>query len=71
MAMLRAGGLLDVLTPLYDCRQESVEKMERSIWGFRICTGFGLAVQPLPHMLLFSGYVTTTDFCVVGFCVHG
>ena len=34
MAMLRAGGLLDVLTPLSDCRQESVDKMERRIWGF-------------------------------------
>ena len=29
MTMLRAGGLLDVLTPLSDCRQESVEKMAR------------------------------------------
>ena len=27
------GGLLDVLTPLSDCRQESVEKMERRISG--------------------------------------
>ena len=34
MTMLRAGGLLDVLTPLSDCRQESVEKMERRIPGF-------------------------------------
>ena len=25
--------MLDVLTPLSDCRQESVEKMERRIWG--------------------------------------
>ena len=25
--------LLDVLTPLSDCRQESIEKMERRIWG--------------------------------------
>ena len=33
MTMLRAGGLLDVLTPLSDCRQESVEKMERRISG--------------------------------------
>ena len=31
--MLRAGGLLDVLTPLSDCRQEPVEKMERIISG--------------------------------------
>ena len=34
--------LLDVLTPLSDCRQESVEKMERRIWGvsylYWICT---------------------------------
>ena len=33
MTMLRAGGLLDVLTPLSDCRQEYVEKMERRILG--------------------------------------
>ena len=33
MTMLRAGGLLDVLTPLSDCRQEPVEKMERIISG--------------------------------------
>ena len=33
MTMLRAGGLLDVLTPLSDSRQESVEKMERRISG--------------------------------------
>ena len=33
MTMLRAGGLLDVLTPLSDWRQESVEKMERRISG--------------------------------------
>ena len=33
MIMLRAGGLLDVLTPLSDCRQESVEKVERRISG--------------------------------------
>ena len=35
-------GLLDVLTPLSDCRQESVEKMERRISGvsymYWICT---------------------------------
>ena len=31
--MLRAGGLLDVLTPLSDCRQEPVEKMKRIISG--------------------------------------
>ena len=34
MTMLRAGGLLDVLTALSDCRHETVEKiMERRIWG--------------------------------------
>ena len=47
MTMLRAGGLLDVVTPLSDCIQESVEKMERSILGvsymYWICTtGFRL-----------------------------
>ena len=42
MTMLRAGGMLDVLTPLSDCRQETVEKMERRISGrsymYLICT---------------------------------
>ena len=33
MTMLRAGGRLDVLTSLSDCRQESFEKMERRISG--------------------------------------
>ena len=33
MTMLRAGGLLDVLTSLSDCGQEPVEKMERRISG--------------------------------------
>ena len=45
MKMLRAGGLLDVLTPLSDCRQESVGRMERICLGvsylYLICvTGF-------------------------------
>ena len=30
---VRAGGLLDVLTSLSDCRQEPVEKIERRISG--------------------------------------
>ena len=33
MTMLRVGGLLDVLTPLSDCEQQSVEKMNRIILG--------------------------------------
>ena len=49
MTMLRAWGLLDVFKPLSDCRQESVEKMEWRILGFRIYIGFRLAVPPLPH----------------------
>ena len=53
MTMLRVGGLLDVLTPLSDCKQESVGKMDRRIWGFRI----------------FVGWISTTGFCVVGFYV--
>ena len=41
MTMLRAGGLLDVLTPLLsDCRQESVERWNGEFWGFRIFIGF-------------------------------
>ena len=34
MTMLRAGGLLDVLTPLSDCRQESVERWNGDFGGF-------------------------------------
>ena len=33
MTMLRAGGLLDVITPWSDGRQESVQNMERRILG--------------------------------------
>ena len=34
MTMLRAGGLLDVLTSLSDCRHETVERiMKRRISG--------------------------------------
>ena len=33
MTMLRAGGLLDVLTPLSDCRQESVERWNGDFGG--------------------------------------
>ena len=54
--------MFDVLTPLSDCRQESVEKMERRIWGFRICIGFvqrdfvlWVFVCPV-NISLFSGY---------------
>ena len=53
MTMLRAGGLLDVLTPLSDCRQEPVEKMDRRISGVRICIG----------------WISTTRIFVVGFYV--
>ena len=64
MKMLRAGGLLDVLTPLSDCRQESVEKMERRILGISCMywiytTGFrvvGLLCARLVSVSLFSGY---------------
>ena len=34
MTMLRAGGLLDVLTLLSDCRQESVERWNGDFGGF-------------------------------------
>ena len=33
MTLLTTTSVLDVLTPLPDCRQESVEKMERRISG--------------------------------------
>ena len=53
MTMLRVGGLSAVLTPLSDCEQASVEKIDRRIRGFRICVG----------------WISTTGFCVVGFHV--
>ena len=33
LSSMVVNSVLDVLTPLSDCRQESVEKMERRIWG--------------------------------------
>ena len=65
MTMLRAGGLLDVLTSLSDCRQESVEKMERRISGVSyMCwidfhngiSGCGFLCARLISVCLFSGY---------------
>ena len=32
--------LLDVLTPLSDCRQESVERWNGELRGFRVCVGW-------------------------------
>ena len=67
MKMLRAGGLLDVLTPLSDCRQDSVEKMERRIsevsymswmdfYSEIFCCGFLCARLISVFFSLFSGY---------------
>ena len=39
MTMLRAGGLLDVLTQLSDSRQEAVENVERRISGVSYMCG--------------------------------
>ena len=71
MTMLRAGGLLDVLTPLSDSRQESVEMMERRVSGVSymcwmdfhnaiLCCGFLCT-------LLISLYFVST-LCL--FCVY-
>ena len=55
--MLRVGGLSDVLTSLSDCRQESVEKMDRRIPG-------------VPYIYICVGWISTTmGFCAVGFHV--
>ena len=35
--------------------------------GFRICIGFGIAVPPLPRIVVFR-VCLCTSFCVVGFC---
>ena len=65
MTMLRAGGLLDVLTSLSDCRHETVERiMEHGEFrGFCICVGwisttrFVLWVFICPtNIILFHGY---------------
>ena len=45
MTMLRAGGLLDVLTPLSDCRHETVEK----IMGRRNFGGFVYVLDRFPQ----------------------
>ena len=42
MTILRVGGLLDVLTPLSDCKQKFVEKMDRRIWGVSYMCGMDL-----------------------------
>ena len=70
MTMLQAGGLLNVLTPLSDCRQESVEKMERRILGFRICIGFGIAVPPLPHIVVFRVCLYNGVLCCGFLCAR-
>ena len=48
MTMLRAGGLLDVLTPLSDCRHEpSKRSWNGEFRGVRICVGFPQHVSVL------------------------
>ena len=42
MTILQVGGLLDVLTPLSDSKQESVEKMDRRILGVSYMCGMDL-----------------------------
>ena len=62
MTMLRAGGLLDVLTPLSDCRQEPVEKMNGEFGGFRICIGFGPCSGTTFTAYCFPGMSLQRDF---------
>ena len=45
--------LLDVLTPLSDCRKNPSKRWNGEFRGFRICVG----------------WISTTGFCVVGFYV--
>ena len=56
MKMLRAGGLLDVLTPLSDCRQESVGRMER------ICLGVSYLYLICATGLCVVGFVCSVNF---------
>ena len=53
---MRCGAfflLLDVLTPLSDCKQDPSKRWNGEFRGFRICIG----------------WISTTGFCVVGFYV--
>ena len=53
--MLRAGGLLDVLTSLSDCRHETVERiMERRISG-----GSCMCWMDFHNVILCSGFICT------------
>ena len=64
MTMLRAGGLWDVLTPLSDWRQESVEKMERRIFG-----GFVYGLDGFPQ----RDFVLCVFMCptnIILFCAY-
>ena len=70
MTMLRAGGLLNVLTPLSDCRQESVEKMERRILGVSYLywiwsSGTTFAAYCFPGMSLQRVFVLWVFVCSV------
>ena len=63
MTMLRAGGLLDVLTPLSDCREESVQRWNGDFGGFAYVLDrfpqrdLGLWIFMCPiNFSLFSGY---------------
>ena len=56
MTMLRAGGLLDVLTSLSDSRQETVEKIMERTENFG---GFVYVLDRFPQRELGWGVITT------------
>ena len=74
MTMLRAGGLLDVLTPLSDCRQESVERWNGDFGGFVYVLDrfpqrdFGLWVFMCPtNVSLFCDHLYCTGYHAQGY----
>ena len=70
MTMLRAGGLLDVLIPLSDCRQESVEKRQDGTENFG---GFAYVLDGFPQrdfvLWVFMCPINISLFCVSFVCL--
>ena len=68
--MLRAGGLLDVLTPLSDCRHETVEK----IMGRRNFGGFVYVLDRFPQrdfgLWVFMCTTNVSLFCVYSVTIY-
>lgn len=68
MTMSRAGGLLDVLTSLSDCRQRTVGKDGTVFWGFRVCIGLDCGTNFTDVFSWACLCDVFVGFCVLGFC---